>query len=62
MKENGQFSLFTPAPVSEAVVMDVSEHHILEALRDLDVAHLTPLDALVKLDAWKRSLEEKSVR
>ena len=62
VKENGQFSLFTPIPVSEAVIMDASEHPILEALRDLDVAHLTPLDALVKLDAWKRSLEEKSVR
>ncbi|MGA1198240.1 MAG: MutS-related protein, partial [Candidatus Latescibacterota bacterium] len=61
VKESGQFSLFTPTPVSESVVMDASEHPILEALRDLDVAHLTPLEALVKLDGWKRLLDEKPV-
>jgi DNA mismatch repair protein MutS len=56
VRENGQFSLFTPVPEPESVILD---HPLLDELRDLDVAHLTPVEALVKLDAWKRALEEK---
>ena len=62
VKENGQFSLFTPAPEPESVALDQTDHPLLEELRDLDVAHLTPIEALVKLDAWKRALDEKKIK
>lgn len=61
VKENGQFSLFAPAPASEPVAVEQAAHPLLDELRDLDVAHLTPMEALVKLDAWKRVLDEKHV-
>ncbi|MBT5832511.1 MAG: DNA mismatch repair protein MutS, partial [Candidatus Latescibacteria bacterium] len=61
VKENGQFSLFAPTAVPEPVAVELEAHPVLDELRDLDVAHLTPIDALVKLDAWKRALDEKHV-
>ena len=54
VKENGQIPLFVPA----AEMVGQKDHPMLSELRDLDVAHLTPVEALVKLDAWKRALEE----
>ena len=54
VKENGQIPLFVPA----AEMVETKDHPMLSELRDLDVAHLTPVEALVKLDAWKRALEE----
>lgn len=56
VKENGQMPLFAPAP---EVKTEVADHPMLSELRGLDVAHLTPVEALVKLDTWKRKLEEK---
>ncbi len=53
--DNGQISLFAPAPV---VVPEIEEHPLLDELRGLDVARMTPIDALVKLDVWKRQLEK----
>ena len=55
MQEKGQMPLFALAP---EVVVEREAHPLLAELRDLDVAHLTPIEALVKLDAWKRALEE----
>ncbi|MYF18983.1 MAG: DNA mismatch repair protein MutS, partial [Gemmatimonadetes bacterium] len=55
VKENGQMPLF--APVAE-VKVEREDHPMLSELRDLDIARLTPVEALVKLDAWKRALEE----
>ena len=55
VKENGQMPLF--APVAE-VKVEREDHPMLSELRDLDIARLTPVEALVKLDAWKRGLEE----
>ncbi|MSS72583.1 MAG: DNA mismatch repair protein MutS [Candidatus Latescibacteria bacterium] len=34
-------------------------HPVLEEIRALDVSRLTPLEALVKLDAWKKQVEEE---
>jgi DNA mismatch repair protein MutS len=34
-------------------------HPVLEEIKALDVTRMTPLEALVKLDAWKRQMEEK---
>ncbi len=34
-------------------------HPVLEEIKALDVSQLTPLEALVKLDAWKKQIEEK---
>ena len=34
----------------------VPEHPVLKDLRSLDTARMTPLEALVKLDAWKRQV------
>jgi len=34
-------------------------HPVLEEIRALDVSRLTPLEALVRLDAWKKQIEEK---
>ena len=48
--------LFVPA----AEMVEREDHPMLSELRDLDVAHLTPVEALVKLDAWKRALAEDS--
>ena len=45
------------APVAE-VKVEREDHPMLSELRDLDIARLTPVEALVKLDAWKRALEE----
>lgn len=56
VKENGQLSFFAPAP--EPVVCAEEKHPLLEELRELDVAHLTPIEALVKLDTWKRALNK----
>lgn len=56
VKENGQLSFFAPAP--KPVIEQVS-HPLLDELQDLDVANMTPMEALVKLDAWKRALETK---
>ena len=53
VQENGQIPLFAPAT---DVRVELKDHPMLSELRDLDVAHLTPIEALVKLDAWKRAL------
>ena len=53
VQENGQIPLFAPAT---DVRVELKDHPMLSELRDLDVAHLTPIEALVKLDAWKRTL------
>jgi DNA mismatch repair protein MutS len=58
VKENGQFSLFGHTPETTSVGLDLEDHPVLSALRDLDVTHLTPVEALVQLDTWKRELEE----
>ena len=55
VRENGQMPLF--APVAE-VKVEREDHPMFSELRDLDIARLTPVEALVKLDAWKRALEE----
>ena len=55
VKENGQMPLFVPA--TEAMEKQ-EDHPLLSELRDLDVAHLTPVEALVKLDVWKRELDK----
>ena len=57
VKENGQMPLFVPAT---EVTHEPEDHALITELRDLDVAHLTPVEALVRLDAWKRQLEEKT--
>lgn len=53
VQESGQIPLFAPAT---DVRVELKDHPMLSELRDLDVAHLTPIEALVKLDAWKRAL------
>jgi hypothetical protein len=58
VKENGQFSLFGNGVTSPPE--SVEEKPVLDELRDLDIANLTPVEALVKLDAWKRKLDERS--
>ena len=55
--EGGQISLFG-AP--EPALQPVRENPIVEELRGLDIARMTPLEALVKLDAWKRGMESPS--
>ncbi len=56
VRENGQMALFAPVP---EVKGEQKDHPMLDELRDLDVAHLTPIEALVKLDAWKRELTQE---
>ena len=50
VRDNGQISLFEPPR---------KPHPVIEELRGMDVSRLTPVEALVKLDAWKRRLEEE---
>ena len=45
---DGQISLFAQA--------SVPEHPIFRELRALDITRITPLEALMKLDEWKRRL------
>ena len=52
-----QTSLFVPDSAPPAP--PPPPHPILDELRALDVSRLTPLEALVKLDAWKKQVEEK---
>ncbi|MCZ6635648.1 MAG: DNA mismatch repair protein MutS, partial [bacterium] len=57
-KENGQIPLFAqPAP--EPVV---KEPVFVEELRNLDISRMTPLDALVKLDAWKQEVDKEEAK
>jgi DNA mismatch repair protein MutS len=54
-------SLFVPG--AEPSPQDVAPppptpHPVLEEIRALDVSRLTPIEALVKLDAWKKQMEE----
>ena len=59
VQENGQIPLFAPA---SDVRVELKDHPMLSELRDLDVAHLTPIEALVKLDAWKRALTQRELK
>lgn len=54
--QEGQLSLFGPPPAAPRVV--VEEHPVLEKLRRLELERLTPLEALMLLDGWKRMVEE----
>ena len=55
VRENEQIPLFAPAT---DVRVELKDHPMLSELRDLDVAHLTPIQALVKLDSWKQILTQ----
>jgi DNA mismatch repair protein MutS len=40
----------------QLTLFEAEKHPVLEELEDLDVTALTPIEALMKLDQWKRSL------
>lgn len=54
--EDLQISLFEQLQSSEAV----EEHPILQELRSLDIASMTPLQAMMKMDEWKQKWENRS--
>jgi DNA mismatch repair protein MutS len=53
--EDLQISLFEQLQSSEAV----EEHPILQELRSLDIASMTPLQAMMKMDEWKQKWEKR---
>ncbi len=52
--ESGEFRPGAAEPEPFQPLLIAKEHPIVEALRDLDVNSLTPLDALTKLYEWQR--------
>jgi DNA mismatch repair protein MutS len=40
----------------QLTLFEAEQHPILEELENLDVTALTPIEALMRLDAWKRQL------
>ena len=53
--DDSQMPLFVPQPPTPKSV----EPPFVKELRGLDLSQMTPLEALVKLDAWKREVEAK---
>jgi DNA mismatch repair protein MutS len=49
-----QMTLFGQVPDREP-----EDHPVLKELRELDVGRTTPMDALAKLDAWRRRIDEE---
>ncbi len=43
----------------QLTLFEVAEHPVLEALRELDITALTPVEALMKLDELKRRLDSR---
>ncbi len=43
----------------QLTLFEAEEHPILEQLRELDPTTLTPVEALMKIDEWKRMLKER---
>ncbi len=39
-----------------------AEHPLLDQIRDLDIDHYTPMDALQQLQSWKKALQEEAAR
>ncbi|MDA0708745.1 MAG: DNA mismatch repair protein MutS [bacterium] len=56
--DSRQFSLFPVQDPVETEVLEPEAHPVLEALRALDLSNLTPVQAMVTLDTWKRALNE----
>lgn len=54
VKKMDQMSLFAATEAKESE--PVTEHPVLSELRQLDVTHTMPLDALILLDRWKKEL------
>ncbi|HLK61199.1 MAG TPA: DNA mismatch repair protein MutS, partial [Chthonomonadaceae bacterium] len=42
----------------QLTLFEAEKHPVLEELEELDVTALTPIEALMKLDAWKRKLKQ----
>ena len=53
--EELQISLFEHPQSDESV----EEHPVLQELRSLDIASMTPLQTMIKMDEWKQKLENK---
>ena len=50
-------SLPIPNKKLQLTLFEAGDHPILEELRQIDPATLTPVEALMKIDAWKRKLQ-----
>ncbi|MER3403246.1 MAG: DNA mismatch repair protein MutS [Armatimonadota bacterium] len=50
-------SLPIPTKKLQLTLFEAGDHPILEELRQIDPATLTPVEALMKIDAWKRKLQ-----
>jgi len=50
-----QLSILDMMPAAE----DTAEHPIISAIRELDLDSVSPLDALLKLDEWKKELKNE---
>jgi DNA mismatch repair protein MutS len=60
--ESGEFRPGVTQKESEAFqpMLIAQEHPVVEELRHLDINSLTPLDALTKLYAWQKQVQEKN--
>ena len=52
--ESGQMGLFGEHVASPEVQEEAGPHPVLEELGELDVDAMTPMEALAKLDEWKK--------
>ncbi len=60
--ESGEFRPGTPAPEPHQPVLFADEHPVVEALRELDVSTMTPLEAINKLYELQRRVEGADAR
>ncbi|MCS7178434.1 MAG: DNA mismatch repair protein MutS [Anaerolineae bacterium] len=54
--ESGKFRPGTPAPRPYQPVLFADEHPVVEELRKLDIAQMTPLEAINKLYEWQQKV------
>lgn len=55
-KPANQLALFAPEPPDVTVEERIVEHPMMDDIRKLTIARMTPLDALVLLDRWQKRL------
>lgn len=56
-KDQAPVSVPANLQTMQMTLFEEQPHAVVEALKDLDVNQLSPLEALMKLDEWKRSLK-----